>query len=355
MEEVVSDQPPDLTPSPDLENSNVGLPSTPVVTKPSVPIVDEDGFTIVTRKKKMGPIKVQGRKQKPVKVKVVSQQYEHGQPSGRKAPTGPKGKQSGKDLHSNQVAYNPGVLKPPTMVSNATKKVSTRFNFTRVVQGDKGGKKQQPLCAKSANPSKSIDINTANRFSVLDIPKSIKFNKLIGVQDDLYPPDHSLLDGMDVDMIRPMVGQNGDCQSSQKQVGDYLMGNENGVCHLNREHIEGVRVLPASVLSNPRLGGNPTTSSSLHGPGKSGKTYGISDEQKRAIADRLKTTGSISMDIIDQWYPGQWDFFNDHCTLMGLDPDYCIEDVDSDTENGTSQFLSGLLNSGAPKPPPPPP
>ncbi|KAI3763411.1 hypothetical protein L1987_53869 [Smallanthus sonchifolius] len=264
--------------------------------------------------------------------------------------TGPKGKQSGRDLHSNQVAYNPGVLKPPTVVSNATKKTATGFNFTRAVQGDKGGKKQQPLGAKSANPSKSIDINTANQFSVLDIPKSIKFNKLIEVQDDLYPPDHSLLDGMDVDMNRQMVGQKGDCQPSQKQVGDHPMGNENGVCHLNREHIEGVRVLPASVLSNPRLGGNPTSSSSLHCPGKSGKTYGISDEQKRVIADRLKISGSISMDIVDQWCPGQWDFFNDQCTLMGLDPNYCIEDVDSDTENGTSQFLSGLLNSGAPKP-----
>ncbi|KAI3783235.1 hypothetical protein L1987_42311 [Smallanthus sonchifolius] len=105
-----------------------------------------------------------------------------------------------------------------------------------------------------------MDIDTSNRFSVLDIPNSIKHNKLVEAHDDLYPPDHGLVDGMDVETVR--------------------------------------------------------------------------------------SKSSVSVDIVDQWCPGQWDYFNDLCTLMGLDPDYCIEDVDSDSENGTSLFLSGLLKSG---------
>ncbi|KAI3745545.1 hypothetical protein L1987_58659 [Smallanthus sonchifolius] len=276
MEEVECDHSSDSTPSPVLETAPVGLSTTPAVTKPKVLNVDEDGFITITRRKKMCPIKVQGRKQKPVRVKVASQQYDHVRPIGRQAPA-----------------------------------------------GDKGGKNRQPLSTKIATPPKSIDIDTANRFSVLDIPNSIKFNKLIEVQDDLYPPDQSLEDGMDLDMIRSKDGQNVECQSNQKPVGDQFLASESVFCQMNQEHIEG----------------------------HSGKTYGISDEQKKAIADHFKTTGSISMDIVNQWSPGQWDFFNDQCTLIGLDPDYCIEDVESDTENGTTQIFSAQMMVGIPKVP----
>ncbi|KAI3820203.1 hypothetical protein L1987_07746 [Smallanthus sonchifolius] len=305
VEEVVSDHPLESTPSPGLETPCGAFAATPEITKPRGPNVDEDGFTTVSRRKKIGPIKVQGRNQKPIKVKVVSQQNVHGQPSGRQAPAGPKGKQL----------------------------------------GDRGGKNQQHLSTNSANCSKHINTDTSNPFSVLDIPKSIKFNKLIEAQDDLYPPDQSLKDGMDVDMLHSMNGQTEDSQPNPKSVGDHFRENDSMVCQLNREHIEGVRVLPASVISSPKLGGCLPTSSFLPG----GKSYGISDDKKRAIADRLKSTGSISMDIADQWCPGQWDFFNDHCTLMGLDPDYCIEDVESDDENGTAQFFAAQMKVGMPK------
>ncbi|KAI3820202.1 hypothetical protein L1987_07745 [Smallanthus sonchifolius] len=307
VEEVVSDHPLESTPSPGLETPCGAFAATPEITKPRGPNVDEDGFTTVSRRKKIGPIKVQGRNQKPIKFKVVSQQNVHGQPSGRQGPAGPKGKQL----------------------------------------GDRGGKNQQHLSTNSANCSKHINTDTSNPFSVLHIPKSIKFNKLIEAQDDLYPPDQSLKDGMDVDMLHSMNGQTEDSQPNPKSVGDHFRENDSMVCQLNREHIEGVRVLPASVISSPKLGGCLPTSSFLPG----GKSYGISDDKKRAIADRLKSTGSISMDIADQWCPGQWDFFNDHCTLMGLDPDYCIEDVESDDENGTAQFFAAQMKVGMPKVP----
>ncbi|KAI3714447.1 hypothetical protein L1987_73049 [Smallanthus sonchifolius] len=90
------------------------------------------------------------------------------------APAGQNEKQLGKATQTNQVSNKHGVLKPPTVVPNATKKVSWGFNFTIAVQGDKGGKNQQSLSSKIATPSKSIDIDSSNRFSVLDIPNSIK-------------------------------------------------------------------------------------------------------------------------------------------------------------------------------------
>ncbi|KAI3688424.1 hypothetical protein L1987_82137 [Smallanthus sonchifolius] len=341
----------DLPPSPVLETVTGGLSATPAVTKQKAPIVNEDGFTTVTRRKKVGPIKVQGRKQKTVRVKAATQQYEHVRPTSRQASADLSQKQMGKAPQVNQGANNHGVLKTPTVVPNATKKVSSGFNFARAVQGDRGGKNQQPLSSKTAIPPKSKDIVIANRFSVLDIPNSIKFNKLIDVQDDLYPPDQSVKDGMELDVTQPKDGQTEECQSNQKRVGDLFLGSESMDCQMNREHIEGVRVLPASVLSSLGLGGSLSTSPFILGPGHSGKSYGISEEQKRAIADRLKSTGSISMDIVDQWCPGQWDFFNNHCTLMGLDPDYCIEDVESDTENGTTQFFSAQMKVGMPKVP----
>ncbi|KAI3797111.1 hypothetical protein L1987_39803 [Smallanthus sonchifolius] len=247
----------------------------PISTAPAVPSgkstannlrVDEDGFTMVTRRKKMGPIKMQSKKNKPVRIKVP---ITH--------PPAPK---------------DPG--------------------------------------SKSVSHCNSMDIDTSNRFAVFDIPNSIKHNKLIEIQDDLYPPDPSMVDGTDVETNRSK------CKDTE-------------FCQMNREHANGSRILPGSILFPPKPG--VSSPSFLIGPGCSGKNYNISTAQKEYIANCLKNVGSVSVYIVDQWCPGQWDYFNDLFTLMGSDPDYCIEDVDSDTENGTSQFLSGLLKSGNRNPP----
>ncbi|KAI3797113.1 hypothetical protein L1987_39805 [Smallanthus sonchifolius] len=80
-----------------------------------------------------------------------------------------------------------------------------------------------------------------------------------------------------------------------------------------------------------------------------GRTYGISDSQRKAIAERLSVSNSICSEETVNWCLGEWDYFNDLCISLGLDPDYCIEDVESDTENGTAQFFSDLMKSGRPK------
>ncbi|KAI3814416.1 hypothetical protein L1987_19171 [Smallanthus sonchifolius] len=255
------------------------------------------------------------------------------------------------DHVSNTQNAGPGTVPGPSPYKPMN--VSTGFNYARAVQGGKGGRSQHQIphpvdanCAEtrpsshsstplvpsinSASPSSSMDIDTSNRFSVLDIPNSIKFNKLVESHGDLYPQDQGLVDGMDVDKSRSK------CRNTE-------------VCQLNREHEVRSRILPESITSPPKLG--ERSSSLLLGPGCSGKNYGISDDQKKNIATRLNNEGSISVDIVDQWCPGQWDYFNDLCTLMGLDPDYCIEDVESDDENGTAQFFAAQMKVGMPKVP----
>ncbi|KAI3675001.1 hypothetical protein L1987_84581 [Smallanthus sonchifolius] len=101
------------------------------------------------------------------------------------------------------------------------------------------------------------------------------------------------------------------------------------------------RLLPTSILSSPSPGGLHTTNG--------GKTYGISESQRKAIADRISVSSSICIEETVNWCPREWDYFNDLCMSLGLDPDYCIEDVESDAENGTAQFISDQLKAGSPK------
>ncbi|KAI3674996.1 hypothetical protein L1987_84576 [Smallanthus sonchifolius] len=307
--------------------------------------IDDDGFTMVTRRKKMGPIKIQSKKNKSVRIKPPSQQDNPARTKGNQGANGLGGKQKTAVTAGSGPVLAPAGSKP--------KSVASSFNYARAVQGRKGSVNQHqdpppmaancdlsgpanlPLVPKdqgtnSVSHCSSMDIDISNHFSVLDIPNSIKRNKLVEAHDDLYPPDHGLVDGMDVETVR-----------SKSKSTEF--------CQMNREHVNGSRILPESILSPLKPG--VSSPFSLNGTGCSGKSYNITDAQKECIANCLKNVGSVSVDIVDQWCPGQWDYFNDLCTLMGLDPDYCIEDVDSDSENGTSLFLSGLLKSGNRNPP----
>ncbi|KAI3740999.1 hypothetical protein L1987_58663 [Smallanthus sonchifolius] len=359
MEEVESIHPSVPTPSPVLETIPGGLKAEPAVSKHNAINVNEDGFVTVSRRKKVGPIKVQGRKQKPVKVKAATQQYEHVRPTSRHAPADLSGKQVGKAPQVYQVASKHDVLKPPTVVPNATKKGSTGFNFARAVQGDRGGKIQQPHSSKITIPPKTIDIDTANRFSVLDIPNSVKFNKLIEVQDDLYPPDQSLEDGMEVDMTQSKDGQIIVDKPSQISCEDQVVtSGPLPVCQVNREFREGVRILPSSIVTPPKdaqqpMGQRVTTAQSVREE-KEEKDYGISKAQKMAITDRLCGPAQAVRAVeMDNWEQGEHEFFEDQVKALGLDYDYCIEDVESDDENGTAQVFAAQMKVGMPKVPNP--
>ncbi|KAI3740998.1 hypothetical protein L1987_58662 [Smallanthus sonchifolius] len=176
-------------------------------------------------------------------------------------------------------------------------------------------------------------IRTGTNFAELDLHASIKRTSLVEAASDLYPHEP-----MNEDV--PSASQ---VQSDMfEQAAEHChRETENLVCQVNREHIEGARLLPASILASPSPGGIHTN--------EGGRTYGISEAQRKAIVDRLSVSSSICGEETVNWCPGEWDYFNDLCISLGLDPDYCIEDVESDTENGTAKFFSDLWKSGCPK------
>ncbi|KAI3685910.1 hypothetical protein L1987_79579 [Smallanthus sonchifolius] len=293
------------------------------VAKPPIPVPDEDGFTIVNRKGKNKSIKLQRKKKQ-----VVVMASPNGLKSNPRSTT-----KSG---------------------PSCSKDVGSGFDFARAVQGVKVNPVRPPIQhprtkSQSAGPvsrpavshppahssSMEVDHNaeTSMNFTELDIPASIKRTCLVEAQSDLYPNDPinevSISTATSHSGVKDHAADRGD-PAAVKQV-----------CQINREHIEGARLLPASILSSPSPGGIHTNNG--------GKSYGISESQRKAIADRLSVSSSICGEETVNWSPGEWDYFNDLCISLGLDPDYCIEDVDSDTENGTAQFMADLWKSGCPK------
>ncbi|KAI3684048.1 hypothetical protein L1987_84571 [Smallanthus sonchifolius] len=352
MEQVEGNQPLDTPPSQGPVTDSVGSKINPAVHRPTGPKVDEDGFTTITRRKKLGPIKVQSRNQKPVKIKAAPQQKNHVRTFGKHAPAGQIFSQEGKSSHANQAANNLGVVMPPLVASIASKKGSTGFNFARAVQGDRGVNiHQQPSTKMDPQPT-SLDIDTTNRFSVLDIPNSIKLNKLIEVQDDLYPPDQSLEDGMEVDMTQAKDGQIMVDKPSQINCEDQVLTPcPLPVCQVNREFREGVPILPSSIATPPKdaqqpMGQRVTTAQSVREE-KEEKDYGITKAQKMAITGRLCGPAQAVRAVdMDNWEQGEHKFFEDQVKGLGLDYNYCIEDVESDDENGTAQFFTARMKGG---------
>ncbi|KAI3811864.1 hypothetical protein L1987_16560 [Smallanthus sonchifolius] len=337
------------------ENPQRSIPGPVKVVNPPALVPEEDGFTLVNCKGKNKTIKLQ-RKKKPVVVRANA--------------IGLKANQRDSSLHvnlSNQVGGQ-----------TCSKVPGSGFYFARAVQGTSVKPVKPPLQApntspKSAGPaSRSVSrhphssgssmevdspqgcsinrfavlndvseldtldqsVGTGTKFTELDIQASLKRSSLVEACSDLYPHESIMEDVNPTAQFQSDVEE----QAAEKRIPEI----ENLFCQVNREHIDGTRLLPSSILSSPNPGG-------LHSH-EGGRTYGISESQRIAIADRLSVSTSICSEETVNWCPGEWDYFNDLCISLGLDTDYCIEDVDSDTENGTAQFISHLLKSGCPKP-----
>ncbi|KAI3732786.1 hypothetical protein L1987_63994 [Smallanthus sonchifolius] len=238
-------------------------PSVPLTIQTPANSCDADGFTTVTRIKKNRAIKVQGRK-KSVTVAGTSRA-----PRVTQKATGPV-----KDF-----------LKQVD-TSGSAKNTGSGFDFARAVQGVNHGRKSQlkppapantgpaPPGLQSAsvltsNPRSPMDVdqarvNTSNsfaaldgiagsisfdqsvgtgtRFSEMDVLASIKRTKLVEAHSDLYPPDPMCEDVPHSVLCNQFV--------ADKPLGEGSSYRENLVCQLNREHIDGVRILPTSVLSS---------------------------------------------------------------------------------------------------------
>ncbi|KAI3783232.1 hypothetical protein L1987_42308 [Smallanthus sonchifolius] len=178
-------------------------------------------------------------------------------------------------------------------------------------------------------------VDTHNSFMVLDFQKSFKFNKLVGDSLDPGMYDQSNPSAMDPDK----------CNEPQQ---------EQLVCQVNREFIEGVRILPSSIVSPMKSYQQSSGQEvSLETPSREEvevKDYGISDAQKLAITSRLCGPAQAVRAVdMDNWEQGEHEFFEDQVKAMGLDYDYCVEDVESDDENGTAQFFSAQMKVGMPK------
>ncbi|KAI3809584.1 hypothetical protein L1987_19179 [Smallanthus sonchifolius] len=180
-------------------------------------------------------------------------------------------------------------------------------------------------------------VDTHNRFLVLDFQESFKYNKLVG----------DSLDSCMTDQTDPSVKDPDKCNKPPQ---------ENLVCQVNRDFIEGVRILPSSIVSPPKVpqqpSGQKVTSKTPRIEEVEGKDYGISDAHKLAISSRLcGPTQAVRAVDMDNWEQGEQEFFEDQVKAMGLDYDYCVEDVESDEENGTAQFFAAQMKVGMPKVP----
>ncbi|KAI3787670.1 hypothetical protein L1987_42300 [Smallanthus sonchifolius] len=289
------------------------------VVKAPVAVPDEDGFTLVNRKGKKNSIKMQ-RKKKQLVVSAKS----IGPKPHQKAPNmgGVSSKQvvgssaynsgSGFDFARAVQGANSKPLKPsnhvpkvspkaPGSSSSAPDRISSYAGVSMEVGPPQVGSGNRFAALNVISELDPFDqsIGTGTNFTELDIQASIKRTSLVEACSDLYPHE-------------PM--------------------NEDVTSSAQSQSVEKEQAADKCV---------PET--------EKGRSYGISEAQRKAIADRLLVSSSICGEETVNWCPGEWDYFNDLCISLGLDPDYCIEDVDSDTENGTAQFFSDLWKSGCPK------
>ncbi|MFS7965536.1 hypothetical protein Hanom_Chr09g00763421 [Helianthus anomalus] len=146
-------------------------------------------------------------------------------------------------------------------------------------------------------------MSTYNRFSVLDVQASVKKGTLVVENSDLYPPENICTEK---------------CTTNQQNVID--LG----------------RVLPSWSQFCPSESLNRILD----------KDYGITDEQKKRIADALRSDAkAVKAEDQEEWVDGEWEFFYDKCMEFDLDPDFCVEDVYED-ESGSAQFISQLAKTG---------
>ncbi|MFS8013793.1 hypothetical protein Hanom_Chr15g01337271 [Helianthus anomalus] len=146
---------------------------------------------------------------------------------------------------------------------------------------------------------------TQNRFAVLDLHASAKSGQLVEEPADLYP-------------LNSFNEETFSCTTNQQQSFD------------------PGRVLPKWSSFNPSEMLNRIVDFD----------YGITDAQKQRILACL-LSDSHAVKAVDQenWTQGEHDYFWDKCTELGLDPDYCVEDVEED-DSGTAQFIKNLSKKG---------
>ncbi|KAI3675004.1 hypothetical protein L1987_84584 [Smallanthus sonchifolius] len=127
------------------------------------------------------------------------------------------------------------------------------------------------------------------------------------------------------------------CNPSEDQIKFY---------EFSEDTIENVLKFKPSALSIPRVNdSNLDLGESL---GQDMPTdddipdFDITNAQKKAIASRLEKFGAVKAVDQEDWSQGEWEYFHYMRNSIQIDPNTCIEDVDSDS-NGTARFFKYQL------------
>ncbi|KAJ0512242.1 hypothetical protein HanHA300_Chr10g0343991 [Helianthus annuus] len=163
---------------------------------------------------------------------------------------------------------------------------------------------KQPVCSTSNRfAALGKDNLESNGFSVMDFDASLRTNSLVGTPLDMEPQGSVCIEKCTINQQSP---------------------------------IDLGRILPNWSQFSPRDSLNRILD----------KDYGITDVQKKRICDALVSDAkAVRAEDQEEWVDGEWEFFYDKCMELGLDPDFCVEDVYED-ECGSAQFLSQLAKTG---------
>ncbi|KAJ0882332.1 putative non-specific serine/threonine protein kinase [Helianthus annuus] len=204
---------------------------------------------------------------------------------------------------------------PTTRSASRKGKAPSGFNFSRAVNGIQ--QKTQSSTSSTQKNKSHMDIDTPppvctlNRFSILDVEASAKCGFLVEEDSDLYPND-------------PF----NQAQNNSSAAGTSTSG----------------RVLPKwnMAASNSMSNRDGEIEDMEDSDDDNGYDYGISQAQKDAIRKRLTSKSqTVLAEVANNWEPGERDYFEDLCMELGLDPDFCIEDVAEDVSE-TARFFSRL-------------
>ncbi|MFS7900670.1 hypothetical protein Hanom_Chr00s130277g01815071 [Helianthus anomalus] len=161
----------------------------------------------------------------------------------------------------------------------------------------------------------SPSVCTLNRFSILDVEASAKCGFLVDDDSDLYPNDP----------FNQGLNEQLDPSSAGTSTSGRVLPKWNTAASTSTSVQDGV-VDDLDVSDDDN-----------------GYDYGNTQAQKDAIRKRLTSKSqTVLAEVANNWEPGERDYFEDLCMELGLDPDFCIEDVAEDT-NGSARFFSGLM------------
>ncbi|KAI3810762.1 hypothetical protein L1987_20384 [Smallanthus sonchifolius] len=176
-----------------------------------------------------------------------------------------------------------------------------------------------------------------NRYVSIQKPKR---NVLTDVTNNRGPhvvPVSNPFVALDTEMSDLDKGNNAD-------FNDCVM-NDAGFFELNVESIKNVLKGNPASLTVPRV--HDLSHSEEDSPSDEDIfDFDITNAQKLAISRSLEKFGSVKASDQANWSPGEWEYFYHLVESLEIDPNTCVEDVDSDS-NGSAVFLKSLSKEGS--------